>query len=344
MELTVRVTALDKLADYVASGVGSIAGSMLAPWGARRRAEAGRIAAQGEADSQAILASGQARSLSAITTAQADARRQLGTTGVAAESHLTTDSRIEQRLSFQETKRQENIESIVHKAAASLPEGEIANHEPDHDWTARFFNEAQDVSSDDMQTLWAKVLAGQVERPGGTSIRTLGVLRDLDRPAAVIFRKLCSASVSLKPDGNIILDARVASLGGSPGANALKDYGLGFDSLNILNEHGLIIADYNSYYDYRLSLGVPLPGRTEFLRIPFCFQDRFWVLEQSTERSKSEEFRVSGVALTRAGRELSRVADLEPVPKYAQALMKFFEKQKLRMVEVDSMQPRTVVR
>ena len=344
MELTVRVTALDKLADYVASGVGSIAGSMLAPWGARRRADAARIAAQGEADVQAILASGQVRSISAITTAQADARRQLGTADFAAESHLTTDSRIEQRLSFQETKRQENIESIVHKAAASLPAGEIPDHEPDHDWTARFFNEAQDVSSEDMQTLWAKVLAGQVERPGGTSIRTLGILKDLDRSSAVLFQKLCSAAVSLRVEGDAILDCRVPSLGGDPAQNSVKEYGLGFRVLNVLNEHGLIISDYNSWADYGICLVIEDAEAARTIGSPIHFQNRLWALDPTVARTSRNECRVSGVALTRAGQELSRVIDIEPMPEYTQALMKFFEKQELRMVQVDGIQPQTVVR
>ena len=250
---------------------------------------------------------------------------------------------IQQRIAFQEEKRHRNITAIANQALVALANADVSDHEPDHDWAARFFNEAQDVSSEEMQTLWAKVLAGQVERPGSTSIRTLGVLRDLDRSAAVTFRKLCSASVSLKSDGEHFLDARVPSLGGRPGDNALEDYGLSFDSLNVLNEHGLIISDYDSWFDYRICIGiVETPEPPQILRIPFCFENRFWIFEPIRERRRDQEFRLSGVALTRSGRELSRVVELEPVPKYRQAVIDFFQKQELRMIEVGSFQPHVV--
>ena len=50
------------------------------------------------------------------------------------------------------------------EAARQLGDKSVANSDPDHDWTARFFNGVQDVSSKEMQLLWAKVLAGEVER------------------------------------------------------------------------------------------------------------------------------------------------------------------------------------
>ena len=230
---------------------------MLAPWRARREAEAKRIAARGDADVLAILAEGQAGALPVIVEAQESARQQLMAPGVTVEGELTIAEVIEQRLHFQEEKRQRNISAIVSQAAAELTADEVEDHETNHDWTARFFNEAQDVSSEEMQVLWAKILAGEVGRPGSTSIRTLGVLRDLDRSAAKTFRRLCSTAVSFRPDGSSILDARVPSLGANVSDNGLRRYGLGFGDLNVLNEHGLIISNYDSWYDYKLCIGVP---------------------------------------------------------------------------------------
>ena len=75
---------------------------------------------------------------------------------------------IEARLSFQEEKRQANTESVVREAAAEVGEKQVQAHDVDHDWTARFFAEVQDVSSEKMQQIWAKILAGEVETPGRT--------------------------------------------------------------------------------------------------------------------------------------------------------------------------------
>lgn len=343
MDASVRVPGLEKLLDIAASGIGSVAGPMLASWTARREASAKLIAAQGEAEVLGVLADAQSKALLVSATAQADARAILASPDATVTGELDIAETVRQRIQFQEEKRQRNIEAVVAQAALEIGDKEVPDSETDHDWTARFFNGVQDVSSEGMQSLWAKVLAGEVERPGSTSIRTLGVLRDLDRPSAMIFRKLCSTAISFIPTGDTILDARVPSLGGEPGSNALRAYGLDFDALNVLNEHGLIISDYNSWFDYRLCLGIRLPEPGSTMRIPFRFQDRFWVLEPRPQRSKSGEFKVFGVALTHAGRELSRVVELEPMPEYRQALVSFFEKQNLRMAEVDSMQPHTVI-
>lgn len=44
INIPIKVPGIKKLVDYVASGIGSIAGPMLATWQARREAEAKEIA------------------------------------------------------------------------------------------------------------------------------------------------------------------------------------------------------------------------------------------------------------------------------------------------------------
>ena len=173
-------------------------------------------------------------------------------------------------------------------------------------------------------------------------LRTLDILRNLDQATATLFGRFCSVCVSIRPDGIHFLDARVPSLGGSPGANALKEYGLGFYELNELNEHGLIISEYNSWNDSQICVGIQPDPELSLILIPFTFQGRYWVLEPKEPRNVNQEFRLWGVALTRAGQELSTIVDIEPMDKYMQALVKFFETQNLRMTEVDSPDLRSI--
>ena len=327
--MDLNVKALEKLVDYAASGIGSVAGSMLATWRARREAQAKQIAAEGDANVLLIQAEAQAKARAILVSQDTD---------VAGELDIT--NMVSQRIQFQEQKRQINIASVVRQAASQLGDKEVANHEPDHDWTARFFNDVQDVSSGEMQSLWAKVLAGEVERAGSTSIRTLGILKNLDQATARLFRKFCSACIFLTPDGKAPIDARVPSLGGNAGTNSLQAYGLHFGALNILNEHGLIISDYNSRNDYRLSIGLKIDNPPQLIRMPFRFQDRYWILIPTSERDPNEEFRLSGVALTRSGRELSGIVGLESMDQFSQALSGFFQREKLQMTEVGSHEPR----
>ena len=259
-----------------------------------------------------------------------------------AEMVLDIAQTVNQRIRFQEEKRQRNLVAVVHQAAEELGNGdkEVPNEPTDHDWTARFFDDVQDVSSPEMQLLWAKVLAGEVEKPGNTSIRTLSILRNLDQRTANLFRTLCSVCMLLKLGGSQFIDARVPSLGGNAGSNALQAYGLGFDSLNVLNEYGLITSDYNSWRDYGICIGTVLPNpNPQVLRIPFMFQNQCWILLPTGKYTIGQEFRLEGVALTRSGRELSQVVSLEAMPQYTQDLMKFFESNHLQMTQVENSQP-----
>ena len=334
MNVTLNMPAIEKLVEYTASGIGSVAGPMLATWKARRESEAKAIAARGEVETQKILAEGQADTLRMIAEAQTHARSTLIPREAPIHAQLDIGQTVTQRIQFQEAKRQRNIEAVVTQAAHELGDKDVRDHEPDHDWTARFFNEVQDVSSEDMQRLWARVLAGEVERPNSTSIKSLSILRNLNKETAGVFVTLCSACVSLRLGGHHIWDARVPSMGGRAGDNALIEYGLRYFNLTGLIEHGLISSDLESWADYRsaiVSQSSPKPTRAI---LTLSFQDRTWALVPTGQRDLDKEYKLIGVALTRSGQELSKIVTLRPIDKYAQALSQFFERDGLRMVEV----------
>ena len=327
--MNVNVPALDKLVDYVASGIGSVAGPMLAPWRARQETKTRIITAKGREEELAIQARGQSTALQLIAEAQTKAQ------GIDVQGEITLNEAIQQTIQFQAEKRQRNISTVISQTATELGEKKVPNSEPDHDWTARFFNEVQDVSSEGMQTLWARILAGKVERPESTSIKTLGILRNLDQHTARLFSRLCSLCVSIEDE-----DARVPSLGGDVGNNSLEKYGLGFGKLNKLNEHGLIISNYTTRRDYIECIGRILPLNVPHrLRIPFKYQGRFWVLTPLSGDAAVNDFWLSGVALTQSGAELLKVVDIDLVDNYTQDLNRFFNQEGLQMTESDSMEP-----
>ena len=180
VDVNLKVPAFEKLVDYAASGIGAVAGPMLATWRARQDAKAKLIDAQADADSLRLIAD-----------AQADARRSLVASGEAEHGVLEIGPRgIEQRIEFQEQKRQANIASVVREAAAELGDKEVPDREPDPDWTARFFERVQDVSSENLRTIWARILAGEVEISGSTALRTLDVLTNMTREEAELFKSV----------------------------------------------------------------------------------------------------------------------------------------------------------
>ena len=310
MEVKLLVPGLEKLVDVVSSGIGSVAGPMLTPWRARRESEANLIRTEGSATELRILAQ-----------AQADARRLLVAESSTVSGNIDVGDAIRQRIEFQERKRQANIVAVVNHAAREVEGSTAPGVEPNHDWTARFFGDVQDVSSQDMQLLWGRVLAGEVRAPSTTSMRTLRILKDLDVPTAQLFSLLCSLAVFVKRSDGTILDARVPALGGDAAQNSLLKYGLGFDALNRLNEHGLIIADYDSSASY-WTVGQSQAGSDEEL----LHQGVSWDLDIQTEGLKEVPVKLHGVALTVAGRELSRVVQHEETQEYTEALQGFLQR------------------
>jgi hypothetical protein len=97
---------------------------------------------------------------------------------------------IEQKIIHREQKKHKNIENIIALAAEQIEEdSKVSSEKVDSDWTTRFFNIAEDISNEEMQKLWGKILSGEVKEPGSFSLRTLELLKNLSRHEAEIFTK-----------------------------------------------------------------------------------------------------------------------------------------------------------
>ncbi len=94
--------------------------------------------------------------------------------------------RAAERMAFLEDRRQSVIESIVKQAIEQLPEN-VSSEPVSEDWTVQFFESCKDVGDTEMQRLWAKILAGEVAKPGSYSRRTMNVLKTFERFDAEAF-------------------------------------------------------------------------------------------------------------------------------------------------------------
>ena len=205
------------------------------------------------------------------------------------------------------------------------------------DWLNAFETEARQKSTEEMRILFGKMLAGEIRKPGTYSTRTVRILGSLDQNAAKHFVRLCSLCITQ------FQDMRVPSLGGNAGSNALQEYGLNFDTLNLLNEHGLVISDFHSWRDIIPCVLVPLPGEgQQAMCVPLDYQGKHWILPPMSNEHIGKPLRINGVALTQSGRELSGIVPVEPVETYSQELGQFFEKSGFRMIEVSDGQPRVL--
>lgn len=56
------------------------------------------------------------------------------------------------------------------------------------DWLMRFFDAVGNISSEDLQQLWGKVLANEIVKPKACSLRTVDMIRNMSSEEANIFR------------------------------------------------------------------------------------------------------------------------------------------------------------
>ena len=82
------------------------------------------------------------------------------------------------------------MEDIIAQAVPDVNE-EAKPDAMENDWIANFFDKCRLVSDSEMQSLWARVLAGEANAPSTYSKRTVNLLSDFDKSDAELFTKLC---------------------------------------------------------------------------------------------------------------------------------------------------------
>jgi len=87
-----------------------------------------------------------------------------------------------QRFLFTETRKQENLENILDKAAEQIT-ADAKPEDVDEDFILDWAERASKVSDDDMQTLWARLLSGEMNSPGSfrkSALHTVSMLETED--------------------------------------------------------------------------------------------------------------------------------------------------------------------
>lgn len=200
--------------------------------------------------------------------------------------------RIESRLHAVEQERQKNIDNItLYGLLESCKISKPSNEEIDRDWLNQFINVSQDVSSDQMQEVWGKILAREISNPGSFSLRSLEVLRTISKKEAEIFRQMVQFAVTVGTSSYI------------------------FEQHTIYNAKGDGWEDYNDLRE----IGLFTPGifGVTFHACPKCnpvFMYRN--LSFKVCATKDVEFHLDAYPLSSVGKELSKLVEITPSKEY----------------------------
>lgn len=185
----------------------------------------------------------------------------------------------------EEANRQENMEEITRKSLPHLAEESNPENMED-DWVTNFFDKSRIVSDEEMQSIWAQVLAGEANAPGSFSKRTVNLLGDLDKRDAELFHTLCRFGWIFGNFTPLVFDTQ---------EKIYNDLGINFGSLSHLDSLGLIHFNWVSGFNWQR-----LPKNSA---VAYCGQ----VLPLTMSKETDNTLYIGNVLLTQAGQELARV-------------------------------------
>lgn len=291
---------LKRLIEVIAEGIGGVSRPMLTRKNADAKAYEIKTIAEAITESQKLLCPVRYDDGELVIESYHE-----GQTPELPEASL--DKRVISRMTYQEAKRQSNLERITQCAAGEFDGTEkVGSDYPDRDWTARFFRIAEDITTEQMQTLWGKVLAGEVKRPGSFSLRTLDILKNISKNEAETFVRV--ARLAFQNETKVFVPNQ------DRGKLLKEDYGIGFLDLLLLREIGLLTPS---------DLEFSLPPAEETMQAVFTCGATCVTMDRPVGTPKQP---VKVVLFTEIGKELLQLVELTPAdPQYIEKFAKAFQ-------------------
>ncbi|MGV1987386.1 DUF2806 domain-containing protein [Agrobacterium sp. 22-221-1] len=197
------------------------------------------------------------------------------------------------RMILEEEKNQENIEAVTAKAIPHL-KGDSKPHDLDEDFLRFLFERAKFVSNADMQQLWGRILASEANSSGTFSRRTMDIVAQMSRDDASLFLRFCQNVWWIGSAMPMISEEwPLESQGG---------HVLSFQELAHLDDMGLINFDNFSGFVTKKHA-----QKERFHYYGCVVEIEFGESSKEDER----EVRLGPAVLTRSGKELISVVEVE---------------------------------
>jgi hypothetical protein len=213
------------------------------------------------------------------------------------------------RLIQEEGKKQENIENITGQATTQLTDNAKPENIED-DWISHFFEKCRNVSDKEMQSLWAGILAGEANKPGKFTKRTVELVATLGKDEAHLFTSLCSFTLSGGDHFPIIFDVQ---------DEIYQKKGINFGTLTHLENIGLL--KFNNLQGYILQQ-LPQNVTLAHFGIPVQFK---------LQKSENNTLEIGHAMLTKSGQELASICGARPDIQFLKYLV---EKYKAKGLEI----------
>ncbi len=213
-----------------------------------------------------------------------------------------------------EERNQRNIEGITAKTLGQL-EPDAKPQEMKADWVAHVFEKCKTVSDQEMQNMWSRLIAGEANRPGTFSKRTVETVAILEKEDAELFTALCGFGWKV---GN-----RFFPLYCDPQSEIYTSKSLGFDAMNHFASLGLL--SFSGTTAYHLTK-----------QPQYVFLQYYGLLFPGEFRSPSDNLLPIGFAmLTAVGAQLSQICGASPVEGFISYAIDWWKSQGVNIQTYD---------
>jgi len=193
----------------------------------------------------------------------------------------------------------------------------------DDDWIMHFFEQSSKTSDEKVQEIWARILAGEANKPGSYSKRTINFLTEIEKGDAELFGKLCNFVWYINNSPYPLIP--------EPTDPIYSRNGINFEGVQHLESLGLINLDATAGYQ--------LSNKDEGTSNHFIlsYNKRYFLCEIPEGREKVVQ--IGKVMLTKLGRELLMVCPLQVIEKLEEYIQVYYEStgNKLREITAQSL-------
>ena len=306
----------NKLVELI--GKGAI-GGYLKPWQTTRVGQA-----ELELERQRVLSNAQnsrdAREIENGKWTYSLEHKKLYFCGSESKSFQDENFRVEPHFNFDEYQQSSNEQNNVRRlesdintvkclkvameSLCSTPDENISDEDIDSDWLNRWREGVKNVSQEEMQRIWGRVMAGEIETPGAFSYRTLELLKTLTQEEAELIAKITTFVIA----------------GGIP--KFMLDYihqdGISFGDVFFLEQIGILTGTTS------VSLVKKFPSEIkESFQLSLTSPDKKQLLLLFSPE-KRKELTYPNITVTRMGGEILRLVDATvDMQYYKQASLEF---------------------
>ena len=219
------------------------------------------------------------------------------------------------KMTYTEYYKASNFLSVAKKADEYYAQNSKKSKDEsyDFDWFVRFYEAVGNVSNEQMQEIWAKILSGEISHPGSFSLRTIEILKNLSQKDAELFEKICSYSI--QSEEHIFVPFYKSYLDES---QISYPEILHLDELGLINSSGIIVLNNN----------------VSLKKSVLCHNNRLVITAKSIKEN-DVIVEIKQFPFTDAGRELSRIQMISASDKCFITLAHELSKNKAVIIELN---------